>query len=213
MKKSLYGVDHVAQAHDTPTGNAQPNHRYKAYLARTGLHTYLAHELGLDGGDKITVYRPEAELFSPETVHSFENVPVTLNHPEKLLDTDTPHEDTVGHIHNVRREGNFLVGDMILTDQRAIDFMYNGNEELSIGYTFTLTSVEGADSKEQPSYRWVQKNLRGNHVAIVSRGRCGCQCRVTPARDHAPTPSPTLTGRHLFLARTFQQLETLPWTN
>ena len=41
-------------------------------VARTGEQEYLPSELGLPGaGEMISVFRPEEEVFSPETIASF----------------------------------------------------------------------------------------------------------------------------------------------
>ena len=52
-------------------------------VARTGVQEYLPEELGLaeENGRMIPVFRPESEVFSPETVAYFEGMPVTNDHP------------------------------------------------------------------------------------------------------------------------------------
>ena len=57
-------------------------------VARTGTQDYLPEELGLPPGSSfIPVLRPEAEVFSPETIASFEGMPVTNDHPPEGVDT------------------------------------------------------------------------------------------------------------------------------
>lgn len=51
-------------------------------VARTGTQEYMPEELGLgSGASPVPVYRPEEEVFSPETIASFEGMPVTNDHP------------------------------------------------------------------------------------------------------------------------------------
>ena len=55
-------------------------------VARTGVQEYLPEELGITEGGvgppgMIPVYRPEEEVFSPETIASFEGMAVTNDHP------------------------------------------------------------------------------------------------------------------------------------
>ena len=57
-------------------------------VARTGVQEYLPEELGLPGNGPpgnsemfVPVYRPPEEVFSPETIASFEGMPVTNDHP------------------------------------------------------------------------------------------------------------------------------------
>ena len=56
-------------------------------IARTGTQVYLPEEIDLepDGTGTVTVWRTEDEVFSPETMASFEGVAVTLGHPEDSL--------------------------------------------------------------------------------------------------------------------------------
>ena len=61
-------------------------------VARTGPQEYLPDELGLPSGPGvISVFRPESEVFSPETIASFEGMPVTNDHPPDgvTIDGDT----------------------------------------------------------------------------------------------------------------------------
>ena len=53
-------------------------------IARTGSQVYLPEEIDLepDASGTVTVWRTEDEVFSPETMASFEGVAVTLGHPE-----------------------------------------------------------------------------------------------------------------------------------
>jgi len=52
-------------------------------IARTGTQVYLPEEIDLepDASGTVTVWRTEDEVFSPETMASFEGVAVTLGHP------------------------------------------------------------------------------------------------------------------------------------
>ena len=56
-------------------------------VARTGTQEYLPEELGQPPGpDPIQVYRPEDEVFAPETIASFEGMPVTKQPPARRGD-------------------------------------------------------------------------------------------------------------------------------
>ena len=65
-------------------------------VARTGTQDYLPEELGLapgsfsfaSGPGLVSVYRPEEEVFAPETMASFEGMPVTNDHPPDGVDVD-----------------------------------------------------------------------------------------------------------------------------
>ena len=94
-------------------------------VARTGTQDYLPEELGLPGSSFISVYRPEEEVFSPETIASFEGMPVTNDHPPDGVDVSNIRALQKGHAHNVRRgtgdESDLLLADLIITDPGLID--------------------------------------------------------------------------------------------
>ena len=121
-------------------------------IARVGIQDYLARELGLDG-------------FDPAAIASFEGKDVTYTHPPEMLAPENQSSYSKGHAENVRREGDFLVADLHLKDPTLISEVKNGVlREVSCGYLCDYTP-SGA------GYR--QTNIRGNHIAIVPRGRAG----------------------------------------
>ena len=137
-------------------------------VARTGTQDYLAEEIGMPGTDLVPVFRPEDEVFSPETVASFEGMPVTNDHPPEGVDVSNIRALQKGHAHNVRRgsgeESDLLLADLIITDPHLIDLIMDGKREISCGYTYELC-------REGDGY--VQRKIRGNHVAVVDAGRAG----------------------------------------
>ena len=146
-------------------------------VARTGTQDYLPEELGLPRGpDVIPVLRPETEVFSPETVASFEGMPVTNDHPPEGVDIGNIRALQKGHAHNVRRgtgdESDLLLADLIITDPVLIDLIMDGKREISCGYTYELAEENG---------QYIQRKIRGNHVAVVDAGRAGPRVSI---KDH-----------------------------
>lgn len=147
-----------------------------AQITRTGAFEYYGHELGMMGSDankKVNIYRTEDELFSPETMSSFEGVPITLLHPEDhFIDAETWDEkQPVGHVQNGRREGKFLVYDAYINDAAAIKTIEKlGIREVSCGYEPPELVQRGEEIHHI--------NIRGNHVAIVPEGRGGSAVRL-----------------------------------
>ena len=138
-------------------------------VARTGTQEYLPEELGLPGGpDMIQVHRLEEEVFSPETIASFEGMPVTNDHPPDGVDIENIRRLQRGHAHNIRRgtgtESDLLLADLIITDPVLIDAILGGKREISCGYTYELCEEDG---------RYIQRKIRGNHIAVVDAGRAG----------------------------------------
>ena len=152
-------------------------------VARSGVQEYLPSELGLpDSPGRVPVFRPPEEVFSPACVASFEGKPVTEDHPDDPGGVTAGNIGLLqkGHAQNVRRgtgpEENLLLADLVITDPEVIRRVLAGKREISCGYTYTLAEEEG---------RYVQRDIRGNHIAIVDHGRAGPRVAI---RDHRPAP-------------------------
>ncbi len=139
-------------------------------IARSGTQRYLMDELGEDGGGSVMVYRPEEEVFSEVTMSSFEGMPVTNDHPdaEEGVTVNNAQYLTKGHCQNVRRgegkDSDLLIADLVIFDPMTIQEIMDGKREISCGYNYELCEENG---------RYVQRQIRGNHVAIVDKGRAG----------------------------------------
>ena len=136
-------------------------------IARIGTQDYLARELGLDGEPDrpVTVERRPEDVFDPAAIASFEGKDVTYTHPPEMLSPENQSAYSKGHAENVRREGDFLVADLHLKDPTLISEVRNGVlREVSCGYLCDYAPNGGG-------YR--QTHIRGNHIAIVPRGRAG----------------------------------------
>ncbi|MBD1228376.1 DUF2213 domain-containing protein [Xenorhabdus griffiniae] len=157
-----------------------------ARITRAGPVQYYGHEVGLTGtgiNKKVTIHRTLEELSKPETLKSFEGLPITLTHPlSGEVNADEWKDKAIGHIQNVRIEGDYVVCDVYLKDAKAIQLLEEkGIRELSVGY-------EPAELVEK-SGELHQINIRGNHVAVVTEGRLGDTCRLN---DKKGTPMKTL---------------------
>lgn len=142
-----------------------------AKLARVGAMEYLGEELGRPSG-VYDVYVDADELFNDATIKSFENMPVTIDHPEEQEVTSSNWDDlAVGHIYNVRPSDDkqFLLGDVVVNSPKAIKTINDGKVEVSCGYDADLVENDGIIRKV---------NIRGNHLAIVDEGRCGKNCKL-----------------------------------
>lgn len=158
-------------------------------IARIGTQVYLPEEIDLepDASGTVTVWRTEDEVFSPETMASFEGVAVTVGHPE---DDDgnvvfvSPANFAAlahGHIQNVRRGtgdmSDLLIADVMVKRQEAIDGILSGLTDVSCGYD--------AQYKQLAPGKGKQYQITGNHLAVaISKGRAGSRCAIG---DSAPT--------------------------
>lgn len=151
-----------------------------AKVARTGIQTYFAGELGLDGDPtrQVRLYRPPDEVFARDAMASYAHRPVTIDHPTELVTSDNWKEHASGQTGDeVMRDGDFVRVPVMLLDQEAIKAVETGRKELSMGYTMTLDMSPGETADGQ-KYDAVQKDLRMNHLAIVARARGGSELRL-----------------------------------
>jgi hypothetical protein len=178
-------------------------------IARTGSQLYAAHELpflesGLDG--LITVVREEAEVFSPATMSSFEGKSVTIGHA--FVDPDSWSTLTKGTVQFVRRgdgdQVDLLLADLLITDAEAIEAVreklddkgrplpgHSPLREVSCGYE--------ADYVQDRAGVAFQRNIIGNHVALVERGRAGPRCAIQD-EDLMTTKTPLPLLARMFAA-------------
>ena len=147
-------------------------------IARTGVQDYLPDEIGegVEPGPDglVKVERPEAEVFRHETVASFAGKPVTIDHPGEDVRPDNWKTLAAGLTMNPRRglegQADLLLADLLITDERAIALVKAGLREISCGYD-TDYEITGPGLG-------MQKNIIGNHVALVDKGRCGSRCAI-----------------------------------
>ena len=140
-------------------------------ISRTGDQEYLGWEIGIPGaggGQIVTVHRPPAALAS------FEGKPVTNDHPPVLIGPDDVKTYEMGHAQNVHRgDGEweeYTLADLHIHDRELIDAVQSGKREISCGYECEY--VPNGDGT------YTQRNIRGNHVAVVERGRAGKRAAI-----------------------------------
>lgn len=147
--------------------------RIDGRITRTGVFTYRLP----DGKMRRELRLPE-EVFKADAMQSFALVPVTDEHPPAFLDATNTKEYARGSVAGtLRQDGQFIAGEMLVTDADLIAKLEGGKaREISCGYTCDLEESPGELNGER--YDAIQRNIRGNHVAIVERGRAGPEARV-----------------------------------
>lgn len=146
-------------------------------LARVGSMDYLGSELdmGLNPSEVYQVYVTADELFKPEVLESADGITVTMQHPDSLEVTldgakDGWQQVVVGHVQNIRAEGDYLKGTIFVKDKNAIQMIEEqGIKEVSLGYDSNIVEKDG---------KLIKTNIRANHLAIVPEGRCGSACKI-----------------------------------
>lgn len=141
-----------------------------AILARTGKQTYLKDEIFNDGDTtEIEVDRPYNEVMNEKTISSFENKPITFEHPNEDVNVGNYKHYSIGYVRDVKqgRTDNgedVLLGNLVITDQDAINAIESGEySDLSCGYDCDIRDDNG----------YYQHCIRGNHVALCKEGRAG----------------------------------------
>lgn len=148
-------------------------------IARTGSQDYLAREMQLDGDPEriVTVQRYPEDVFEAAVLASFEGKPVTEGHPPENVSPENYAAYTKGHVQNVRRSGEYIVADLYINDANLADEIRNNvKREVSCGYLCNYVP-DGAGYKQQ--------KIRGNHVAVVPKGRAGNTVSIQDAAGQA----------------------------
>lgn len=150
----------------------------EAFAVRTGIQLYRGSEVGLVDRDIVRVYRPEDEVKSPASLTTFSHAPVTLGHPNQMVNADTFKDVARGEVSTEAQwEDGKIKLPLIVKDAEAIRAIEGGVRELSAGYTCDLDFTDGV-SPDGEAYDAVQRNIRVNHLAIVPKGRAGADCRI-----------------------------------
>jgi len=152
-------------------------------IARTGVQLYLQDEMKDEDGNAmveggpdglVRVERLPEQVFRPETIASFEGKAVTVEHPEDFVNPSNWQQLAIGTVQNVRRgeglQDDLLIADLVITDQGAIAYVNKSLPEVSAGYDAHYEQTEPG--------RGVQRDIVGNHVALVERGRAGPRCSI-----------------------------------
>src|SRR5258708_4943493 len=151
-------------------------------ITKTGIFTYVKE----DGAKQLELRLPE-HVFSAESLKSFDGQPLSLNHPSQNFDAATFKQNVVGFVlHPEQSEDQEHVRARIkIMDASAIRAVEAGVKELSNGYTTDLVPVPGGvfrrdDWNEGKEVRvdYIQTNIRGNHTALVEKGRAGPTARL-----------------------------------
>lgn len=152
-------------------------------VSKTGTQKYLRKELGLDGDPNasVTVYRPADEVFSADSLASFDGADITVMHPGELVNAKNYRKTSVGLIRGPgRQDGDFVMADLVVKDLDAIKMINDrGYVELSAGYTAEYEHSPGT-TDDGIQYDYIQRNIRINHMALLPAGaaRAGRQARI-----------------------------------
>lgn len=167
---------------------------------------YRAYELGLtdrDPQDVVRVFRPEAEVFSPDSMATAARLPVTLDHPVKdgksvMVDASNWQEFTRGQTDtDVLRDGQFIRVPLRVTDAGAVASVLTDRQEFSLGYDANIVFQSGTHDGQ--AYDAIATNLRYNHLAACRTARGGPQLRIVDERPAPPRQTEDITMPHIVM--------------
>lgn len=132
-----------------------------------GVYTYLT-EFG-----KVRRLRTVEEVGKPESFRTLNGQPVTLRHPDGLVDPENAKRLSVGHCMNdAEFDGLNLWITIRVTDADTIRAIEEGEyQAVSCGGEFTVHAQGG--NWQGVDYDEVATDIRYNHLAIVKKGRAG----------------------------------------
>ena len=148
-------------------------------ILKAGIFPYLGSEIGQ--GEPTRVYkvlRSEEELSKPETIKSFELVPLINEHfVLGELGTDTDDKSIDGIVgESIYFEAPYLKSNIKVFGKHIKKLIEVGKIELSAGYSCKYIPVEN-----NPDYDFIQTDIRANHLALVEAGRNGSDVAVQDA--------------------------------
>lgn len=150
-------------------------------LSKVGIFDYSGAQIGAPPEDAhkiFRVYRPAEELARAEAVESFKLAPFIDDHT-MLGEGFTPaeHKGVEGVIgQDVVFEGDTLFGNVKVYSKGLAEKIKNGKTEVSCGYRCRYDFTPGVWNGEP--YDVVQRDIRGNHVALVDEGRMGPEVAI-----------------------------------
>lgn len=154
-------------------------------LSKVGVFPYLGRSIGAPEPDRIYyVYRPEEELSDPETVASFRLSPFVDDHTMLGDDEDvglTPAEQkgvhgVIGERVSYDPADRTLYGNLKVFSKALSNRIKSGKREISCGYRCAYEERHGVFEGQR--YDYIQRRIRGNHLALVDQGRMGPDVRV-----------------------------------
>lgn len=146
----------------------------EARIARTGMYQYAGHEMGRADKAMLNIYRPEETVFSDASMATWAHKPITVDHPASDVTPDNYRDLARGFAGGeIKRDGEFVVVPLMLTDREAIDAVQAGKRGLSAGYAVEVDMTPGVTDSGEAYDGVMVGAIQGNHIAIVGNPRAG----------------------------------------
>lgn len=134
-------------------------------------------ELGLERDRVYYGYRPAEELSKPETLKSFEGIPIHVRHHADFADAPAKDSRVGATGTDAKWDGTYITNSLAIFDKRAQDLINEGTmRELSAAYHYRPDMTAGEHDGKK--YDFIMRDIRGNHLALVEEGRAGADVLV-----------------------------------
>lgn len=161
----------ISNIRRTPQGGLSLDAR----LTRVGVLIYPRSD-----GSIVREFRPPEEVFSPESLATLANAPLTDDHPSKPVSPANWRDVAIGHIAGTpRKDGDFVSGEVLVQDADAIQDVEDKKlVEISCGYKCRLDWTPGIWNGQK--YDCIQRDIRYNHISAgpAGWGRAGSEVRL-----------------------------------
>jgi len=138
----------------------------------------------LEDGSVQWELRPPEEVFDYDSMSSFKMLPMTNEHTTEPVTVKNVKMEQVGYSgEEVRKSAFHLSNTLLINDEDTIMEVEEGKRGLSAGYTVDLEDKSGVWMGIP--YDKIQRNIRGNHIAIVDKGRAGDDARMRFDSTHS----------------------------
>ena len=155
-------------------------------------------KMGFEPDKLYNVYRPEEELSDPACIKSFKLLPWTDEHTmlgaseEGLMPAENKGvHGVIGE--QVSFKDGYLRANVKIFSEKLAKKIQDGKKELSIGYRCLYSKESGV--YDNTHYDAIQREIRGNHVALVGQGRSGPDVAVLDHHNFTIT----LDGKELIM--------------
>lgn len=150
----------------------------EAVVTRAGVFRYR----NADGSERYELRHPD-DVFEQAHLDSLNDKPVVLDHPaqkdhpERLVDAGNAKRLSVGMMgKGSRLDQGQIIKPVTITAGEAVEAVNKGKRALSLGYRCDVEECSGVYEGESYTHR--QRNIRGNHLAVVDSARAGPDARM-----------------------------------
>lgn len=181
MNKNTVAFDKASARHYDDNGHLIVD---STVITKAAVNPYYGKEipdyesLGLDPEKIYNMLRDPAEL--EKGMHTLGEKQLLIKHI--FVSADEPQKESIaGTIgSNLEMVGNDVKGSLTVWDKEAINLIESGKlAELSASYFYDPVMKSGTFNGQ--AYDGIMTNIRGNHVALVERGRIGRDALVADA--------------------------------